>query len=179
MGDVSVPGAKRKDAKEMYFILRSGFDATVIAGVEISLHLQWASMAVASQFELLTSQTRVWKSEVIWPVIQCMARRAGASGMGESNLLGTEWVRWSFASTDVSGTTMKPVCLSNGSRHLLTRLLRAVIDRSATKKEGRGSAIENMPGMQTSDIRGSLAQSKAPFTVLSLMCCFAGGRIRR
>lgn len=132
----------------MSFILRSGFDATVIAGVEISLHLQWASMAVASQVELLTSQTRLWKSEVIWPVIQCT--------------LGTEWVRWSFASTDVSGTTMKPVCFSNGSRHLLTRLLRAVIDRSATKKkEGRGSAIENMPGMQTSDIRGSLAQIKA------------------
>lgn len=105
----------------MSFILRSGFDATVIAGVEISLNLQWASMAVASQVELLTSQTRLWKSEVIWPVIQCT--------------LGTEWVRWSFASTDVSGTTMKPVCFSNGSRHLLTRLLRAVIDRSATKKK--------------------------------------------
>lgn len=158
--------------REISFILQSGFDAIVIAGEEISLHLQWASMAVTLQVELLTSKTRLWKSEVIWPVIQLL-------GWGESNLLGTEWVRWCFASTDVSGTTMRPVCFCSGCRHLLTRLLRAVIDRSATKQERRGSVIENMPGMETSDIRGSLAQIKAPFTALSLMCCFAGGRIQR
>lgn len=45
-------------------------------------------MAVASQVELLTSQTRVWKSEVTWPVIQCTARRAGASGMGGKQSVG-------------------------------------------------------------------------------------------
>lgn len=102
-----------------------------------------------------------------------------ASGTRESNLLGTEWVRWCFASPDVSGTTMRPVCFSNGSSHLLTWLLRAVIDGSATEQERRGSVIENMPGMETSDIRGSLAQIKSPFTALSRMCCFAGGRIQR
>jgi len=134
MGDVSVPGSKRRDAREMCFILRSGFDATVIAGVEISLHLQSASMAVASQVELLTSQTRLWTSEVIWPVIQCTARRTGDSGMGGKQSVGNGMCEFEFCLHNVSGTTMRPVCFSNGSRHLLTWLLRAVIDRSATKK---------------------------------------------
>lgn len=120
MGDVSVPGAKRRDAREMSFTLQSGFDATVIAGVEISLHLQSASMAVVSQVEVLTSQTRLWKSEVIWSVIQCTARRTGASGMGEKQSVGNRMGELEFCLHDVSGTTMRPVYFSNASRHLLT-----------------------------------------------------------
>lgn len=100
--------------REISFILQSGFDAVVIAGEEISLHLLYSGLLWQwlSEVEILTSKkkkkTRLWKSEAIWLDYKLLGCWWWWWGALRSNLLGGGW--WCFASTDVSGTTMKPVC---------------------------------------------------------------------
>lgn len=165
-------GKESERVREISFILQSGFDAVVIAGEEISLHLLYSGLLWQwlSEVEILTSKKKKQDcGRVSWYGWITSFWDVGGGGGG----------LWEAICWEADGGVLPLLtCLAQQwspsvSRHLLTRLLLDVMDRSAAmkkEKERKGSAIENMPGMETSDIRGSLAQIKAPFTALSLMC---------